>query len=67
MSIVNLSTVNLIFVLDHENDDMSTTTINLQAGRSITLILGAYLEALFPVAGRDVIDHGIRLTLRIQY
>jgi len=58
---------NLIFVLDHENDGASTTTINLQAGRSFTPTLGAYLEALLPVAGRDVIQNAVRLTLRIQY
>jgi hypothetical protein len=34
---------------------------------SYTPSLGAYLKALFPDAGRDVIGHGIRLTLRLQY
>jgi hypothetical protein len=66
-SIKSWVAANLIFVLDHENDDRSTTTINLQAGRSITPTLGAYLEALLPVAGQDVIDHALRLTLRLQY
>ena len=57
----------LIFVVNHEGDDTSTTTFKFQLGRSFTKTLGVHMDAVFPVAGRDFIDHAIRLTLRIQY
>lgn len=57
----------LLFLVNHQDDHASTTTLKMQVGRSFTESTGAHLEALFPLAGQELFDYAIRLTLRVQY
>ena len=57
----------LTLVVNHQDNHASSTTLRMQVGRSFTRSIGAHVEALFPLAGQDLFDHAIRLTLRVQY
>ena len=57
----------LVLLVNHEDDHASTTTLKMQAGRSLTKSIGAHMDALFPIAGQDLFDYALRLTLRVQY
>ncbi len=55
------------FIIDHENDDKSTTTLELQLGKMFTPKFGAYFEGLFALGGQKPHDDGFGIAGRFLF
>ncbi len=55
------------FITDHENDDKSSTTFEVQVGKMFTLTFGAYFEGLFALGGQKPHDDGFGIAGRFLF
>lgn len=55
------------FITDHENDDKSSTTFEVQVGKMFTPKFGAYFEGLFALGGQKPHDDGFGIAGRFLF
>ncbi len=54
-------------IFDHENDDKSTTTLEVQVGKMLKPKLGVYFEGLFALGGQKSFDDGFGIAGRFLF
>ncbi len=55
------------FMTEHENDDKSTTTFEVQVGKMLKSTVGVYFEGLFALGGQKPHDDGFGIAGRFLF
>ncbi len=55
------------FLINHENDDKSTTALSFQLGKQLNPTFSVYVDALLDIAGQKSIDDGFGIATRFLF